>query len=473
MQSSKLYSILQNFDKYEQGRCRKFLQSPYFNVNQTLVDLYDLLIEDVNGKRKNKSLDKELIWKDLKLNGAYDDVRFRKYCSDLLKMLERYMSQEIYENTPLQQATYLIEAVGQKKMEKLYNTAMKTARMQSEQQPFRHSEYYFFQYDIEKKYYEMAQQELKRSEKSNVEKIANNLDIFYLSEKLRLFSSVINQQAFISHEYQLLFVDEIVSHIKKMNYDEVPPIALYYQVYLTSTESSNLQHYYKLKELLEKYGLAFPQSEALQLYYSAINYSIEKINSGDQSFLNELFDLYNDLINKKIIFVNNELSPWSFKNITVLALRLKKYAWTEDFILRYNEKLPPAFRGNAVTYNMAQLYFYQKKYDQVIEQLRNVEYEDMTYNLSSKAMLLATYYELDEVEPLYSLIDSFSAYLNRHKDIASDKRKDFSNLIKFTKKLLKVNPSDKKALEVLKQEVQATKRLASPNWLLEKIAELE
>jgi tetratricopeptide (TPR) repeat protein len=244
-------------------------------------------------------------------------------------------------------------------------------------------------------------------------------------------------------------------------------------VVLTTIDSENLKHYFKLKSLLKEHGLKFPKQEALQLYYSAINYCIRRINKSDQKFLEESFQLYNELVENEIIFINDELSPWDFKNIIVLALRLGKYNWTEGFILNYNHKLPETSRENAVTYNLAQLYFYQKQYEKVIEQLQNVEYEDVSYNLNSKSMLIATYYEMDEIEPLYSLFESFRAYLNRHKDISNERRKLYSNLIRITKKLTKLSPGDAKSLEKIKTEMTQTKNIASANWLKEKISELE
>lgn len=471
MRNTKLYSILEHFDKYEQNRLRKYLQSPYFNKNQTLVALFELLATDVNSE-KTKDFERENVWKLLKLPPPYDDVRFRKYYSDLLKLVEGFLCQQIYESNPVQQAADLILAVGKKKMEKLYNSTMKTARRLSQDQPFRHSQHHLQQYLIELNYYYMMEYETKRGERTNVEEIANNLDAFYLAEKLRIYSSVLTQQHFVSQEYKVKLIDEIVEHLRYNDYLDTPAVAVYFQIYLTVSEQDKFEHYFKLKELLDQYGLIFPKDEALTIYYSAINYCIRQINHGSLRFNEELFDLYNDLINKEIIFLNNELSPWTFRNIVVIANRLGRYEWTENFIMTYSEKIPEAYRENAVTYNLAQLYFYQKKYDKVIEQLRNVEYEDVSYNLNSKTMLLTTYYETDEHEPLYSLFESFRTYLNRQKELPTDKKDLYKNLIKFTKKLTRIMPGDDKALQKLKEEIATTGNVASLNWLQEKIEEL-
>ena len=105
--------------------------------------------------------------------------------------------------------------------------------------------------------------------------------------------------------------------------------------------------------------------------------------------------------------------------------------------------------------------------------MSNVEYEDVSYNLVSKSMLIATYFEMDEQEPLYSLFESFRVYLNRHNSIPDHRRKNYKNLIKFTKKLTKIMPGDQKAIGKIKEEVASSKNIASVNWLKEKIAELE
>ncbi|HRD82967.1 MAG TPA: hypothetical protein PLL53_19580 [Saprospiraceae bacterium] len=472
MRNTKLYSILEHFDKYEQNRLRKYLQSPYFNRNQTLIDLFDLLVEDANSEKK-KEIEKEDVWTLLRLKSLYDDVRFRKYYSDLLKLVEGFLAQQVYEADPVRQATDLLKAVGKKKMEKLYNSSVKTARHLSQNQPWRHAQHYLQQYQIEVNFYDIMAFETKRGARTNLEEIANNLDSFYLAEKLRIYASVLTQQTFVSQEYKVRLIDEIMAYLHAhKDHEETPAVAVYFQVLRTVTDQDNLEHYYRLKELLDQYGLLFPKHEAMELYGSALNYCIRQINHGNQGFLEELFILYNQLIDKEIIFLNDEFSPWDFRNIVVIALRLGRYEWVEKFIHDFNHKIPELNRDNTVTYTLAQLYFYQKKYDKVIEQLRNVEYDDVSYNLNSKTMLLMTYFETDEYEPLYSLFESFRTYLNRQKELSSDRKALYKNLIKFTKKLTKIMPGDKAEVKRLKEEIAATGNVASLNWIQEKIEEL-
>jgi len=471
MYKSKVYTILTYFDKIEQNRVRKYITSPYFNVNEHLVQLFELLIAHIN-TGNTVVMEKEPIWNRIFPDKTYNDTRFRKLCSDLLKLIEGYLAQQVFEENPLYQATYLIEAVGQRKMEKLYSSTMRSARRLSNQQLHRPANYYFYQYQVERNYYELSESDLNRAKISNIEKIINYLDRFFLAEKLRLYCETLIRRNVISHSYDILFIDEIIKHIDEFDYSDIPAISIYHQIQLSRTEFDNEEHYFKLKQLIEQHWDLFPNKQAKEIYTFAINYCIGKINKGKSKFLEEFILLNEDLL-KKGLLTEGELSPWKFKNIVTAALRLDMFDWTKNFINKYHDKIPEGYRSNAVTFNMSKVYWYEKDYDKVIELLREVEYEDIFYNLDSKVILLITYYEVDEIEPLYSLLDSFRVFLNRHKEIKLDKRQTYLNLIKFVKRLTKIMPGDQKAIDKLKKEVEETSGIANAKWLKEKIAEME
>ncbi len=471
MQNNKLFNILSYLDKSEIVRCRKYIHSPYFNNSDILSSLFDLFLQLV--EKDADSIPKERIWKKLYTATQYDDVRFRKLCSDLLKLIEGFLAQQLYEENPIRQATHLIEAVARKKMLKLYNTAMKTARLLSERQLFQPANHYFYEYQIERNYYEILSHQEKRVSKTNVENIVNNLDTFYLAEKLKYYCSVLSRQYQVSHEYKLLFIDEIISHLAKHNYENVPSISVYYQILLTQTEGENEIHYFKLKEYLKKYSHVFPIDEAYEIYTYALNYCIRMTNTGIKNFLNEYFIVYKELLSKEIInFSDEEHGPPHFKNIILASLRLGEFDWTEKFIHDYKDQLPSDQRENAVTFNLAQLYFYKKDYGKVIRYLHQVEYEDLTYNLNSKVILMCTFYELDEIEPLYSLIESFRVYLQRNNKIAANRKQNYINFIRFIKKLSKLISGDKKNIEKFIDELKITNGVVSSDWLKKKAMDL-
>jgi len=473
MQNNKVFSILQKFDKYEQNRLRKFVQSPYFNRNKRLEKLLELLLQDLGVEDPVISLDREKIWTKIGHKNKYDDVKLRKDFSDLLRLTEKFIAQEQYEKNGLYEAEFLLAGIHNKKIKKLEVGTTKMANRLLKRFPLKSSELYFHRFALEKQVFLLNQEIQANSEKKNIEAVSKNLDIFYISEKLRYYCYILGSKRIAVHDYDLKMIDEVIRQVENSDYKNIPVIAIYYQNYLTLSNGENEAHYFKLKTLLDKNALDFPKVEAFNLYSSTLNYCVRKINSGNGNFLQEYLEVIIDFLEKEIIFLDNYLDPKVFNNIIITALRLEKYNWVEKFIINYQAKLSLEFRENSVTFNIAILRWYQKKYDEVISLLREVEYESLYYNLRSKTTLLLTYYEVDEIEPLFSLLESFRTFLNRHKEIPPHSRQNYLNLIRFTKKLTRIIPRDKKSIEKLRKEITETKSLANKDWLLEKIAELE
>lgn len=468
--NNKLYTILRTFDKIEMNRLEKYILSPYFNKNQYLIQLFGLLMKNVESKNE-KELVKEEVWKILYQKEKYDDVRFRKLNSDLLKLVEGYLAQQLYDENALHQAIYLMEAVSRKKLDKLHNSTVKSAQDLSKKQQYRPANYYYYQFQIEKNYYKIR--DFQRDEKSNIEEIINNLDQFYLAEKLKYYLDILARQKVMSHEYNVLFIEEIKAHLEKVDYEAIPPVSIYYHIYLTYIYPENDEYYYKLRGLVQKNINTFPPDEAYSIYLTMLNYCIVKINKNSMPFNEEYVNMFDELLKNKIIIDQIEISPFNFRNAIVASNRLKRYEWAENLIINYQHKLPEEVRENTVKNNLAAVYFYQKKYDKVIELLREIELPDILATFNAKTLLLMTYYEQREDDALFSFLESFKMYINRHQNVAQERKNSFLNLIKFVKKIVELPPGDKKALQKLKDELEEIKRMASLNWLKEKVQELE
>jgi len=478
MKNTKIYNVLQNFNKLEQNRLRKFLKSPYFNSDEKIVELYDLVIKFMNGKSK-KDLPKETIWKKLTQKSIYDDVRFRKYCSDLLKHVENYLAYEHVENDKATKSYLTLDAIRSRKIEHLYNSYIRNSKKIASKTFDESARAHLNQYLVEKSLYEITESEIKRLDKSNIESISNHLDKFYFSEKLRFYTAALSQKSYIKEGYQIDFINELIEMVEKSPLLDIPSISIYYYCLLTLKENENLEHYYNLKEKLTNNALKFPKNEALSLYYGAINYCIRKNNKGDYQFADELFFLYNEMVTKEIILSETgEISPWDFKNIVGIGVFLKKYSWAENFISEFGNKIPEQYRDNAIRFNLGQLYFAQKKYQAVLEQLRDLEYEDLLSSLNAKTFTTSTFYELDEVDLLDSYIESFRVYLGRKtkkKDLNKARQQRYLRFLNLVKKLTKIIPGDKKAIEKIELDLLKNKQegLVGAKWLAEKIQELK
>ncbi len=469
----KVVKVIETFSPAELNRLEKFICSPYFNVNEQMIGLFNLLYETLK-KGELDELNKEAVFSELYPGKKYSDARFRKLCSDLLKLIEEFLAIEEFEENPLHEAGYLMKSIARRKIEPLYNSVLKSARRLSNRQYEVAASYYYHQYEIEKNYFYMLESEMKRETRLNLEQIAKNLDYFFMAEKLRYYATALSQKAFTTQEYQLLFMDEILTHLEQVDYSEIPQISVNLAVLKVYMYPDNEEYYYQLKSEIFRNIDRFPALEGREIFFAALNFCVRKGNKGKESFIRESFLLYKFALEKEYLYYHGELTPWSYKNIVFVGLRLKEFDWVEDFIHRYSQFLNDEHRDNAVTFNLARLYAYKGNFEKVLELLRMVEFADISYALGAKAMLLVTYYELDEIDALLSFLSTFRVFLNRKKkQLPEQRRRNYLNLIKYTQKLATLNPMDKGAISKLRKELEKSPQVADIQWLMEKLRELE
>jgi hypothetical protein len=469
--SNKLWQTLRCLDHEEHLRLLRFLRSPYFILSKTMAPLCEVFVRLI--ERGEEGFDRQQVWQKIFPELPYDDVNFRKYCSDLLRLTGEFMAQEMMVGEEAKRSIGTLAYAVQHKIEPLFKGAFRQAKAAVEQKPYRSTEDFLNAYTIERHYFAMMEFNVKVNARSNLEEISTHLDLFFWIEKLKLFSAMLSQQRTGNHPYKLHFMQQVVDFLRDYPVDEVPELAIYYYSFLTLYEEDQVAHYYNLRRLLDTYATVMPQQEAIELFDTALHYCTGKINKGDRSFFQEYFDVFEEAIQKGIFLQNGELATWRYTNIVAAALGLKKLDWAENFVEKFKSYLPADSRKNTYTFNLARVYRFQKKHDEVLDLLQNVEYEDIGVNLISKLTLLITHYERKDHEVLNSFIESFRVFLNRHKNIPQQRRRSYLNFLKYTRQLIRLIPGDKPALAKLREEVSREKAtIVNHEWLLEKIGEL-
>ena len=335
MRNFKLFQILSQFDKLEQNRIRKFISSPYFNKDKVVLALFELVVAEINAGSQGE-WPKERIWAKLATELPFDDTRLRKYQSDLLKLIEQYLIQQEFEADTFASQAYLLRSIKKKKLRKLHNSTLKTVKEIPEKTPHRDGNYYLGQFLVETSYDQLISDfEEKKTEKTNLEEMSKLLDYFYIGEKLKIYCEVLSRKKFAKHEYDISLIDEILSFAERFEYQEIPFIAIYYQIFKMYVEPQEVNHYYKFQNLLSESSHFFPSSQEKVFYDFAQNYCINQLNQGNSLFLKELFGVYKDVIAKGFFTIEGRMESLEFRNIVVVGLRMGEYEWTENFINNY------------------------------------------------------------------------------------------------------------------------------------------
>jgi len=258
---------------------------------------------------------------------------------------------------------------------------------------------------------------------------------------------------------------QIFDYINDKDLESYPGINVYRVILQMLELPADTQYFFTLKKLLKLHAADFPHQELKELYFYAINYCIRKVNQGEQGFLKELFVIYKECLKENVLIEDEQMSPWTFKNLVGVGLRLKEFQWVEQFIKDNNDLLAEEFRENAFNYNMAELYYYRNDFDKAVNHLNKVEFSDVYYSFDTKKILMKIYFEQDEIDALLSLIASFKIFIKRNVSVSEGNKEAYNNFINVIQQFIKL-ATQKSAPELLKS-IENTKPLADRNWLLE------
>ncbi|MBC8046736.1 MAG: hypothetical protein H7Y00_08075 [Fimbriimonadaceae bacterium] len=470
MFQNKSIAILRTFTQQEMRQFDEFLRSPFFNKNQTIVQLFEK-IKPFYPAFETNELERNNLYKLIYGNENYEEQKLRYLMTDLTKQLEEYLCYKAISNEELFKMHLLLYTYRIRKLERPFFSTVKLAEKMLEDWPRRDVSHAFYEYLIEEDKYKYASDQKEHLSKSNLQKVVDDLDKYFILNKMRYSAEIINNKNVVAINYKLFLYEEIMNHLRINPLDHVPAAKVYYTIILTLIEPDNKQHYNALLLLLEEHKNIFSKEELFDMYVFAKNFCIRKINQGYTDYIRDLFELYKIILNNKIIFRDNSLSQFDYKNIVYLGLRVEEMDWVKSFIIKYNDYLDPKYRNNAYTYNLASYYYFMKNYDEALTLLRSVEFTDIYYHLDSKSLLLKIYYDQNETEAFFSLVEAFKVYIKRNNLIPTSQKNSYYNMIKFVSKLFKWKLNPKNTLSHIEEEIENTKPLADINWIRKKLEE--
>lgn len=301
------------------------------------------------------------------------------------------------------------------------------------------------------------------------------LDTYFIIRKLKMSCEMLNRSRLLNISIDLHLLEPLLQYIgsRKDHFFQVPVVWLYYLLSKQLLTIQDPQYFTEIKSILHQKFKEIP--DAKSVYTHLQNVCIVQINHGNSVYVNELFELYADQIENEILFQRGFLSQWDYKTIITLGLRLDKKEWTLQFIENYKNQLPEFLAENAYNYNKANYLYEIGSFKEALQNLRQVQFTDVFYKLSARALLLKIYFRLQDWEGLDHSLATFASLLKRDKSIPStqsDAYQIFIDLVKKGSRIMQKRDfwSEKKfndAREKLFAEISEKGESANLRWLLE------
>lgn len=462
MNKSKLISALRVLEEKELRSLRLFVASPYFNQKEELSRLLEYLLGLWPGFDA-KGLDKEQAFSAVFPGAPYDDKQFRYLASNLYKLVEQFWVAEQQQQETLRNETLLMDCLSERQLVKGFRQSHRRMEQYIRQEKARNSQYFLQELQWAEARERHFERQRLRQYDASIQKAADMLDRYYYLRRLRFACGMLDRQTIIKGDYDLNISSHWLAHLQHQQFFGEPLIELYFTIFQALLDEDERAHFDRLEAMLARHSSSISSESLKDIYLFAINYCARKIRQGEEEYVGRALQLYLDGIESEILLDNSYLSPWAFTNVVKLALRLRRYHWIEHFIQRYARSLPEAFRENALHYNLAELYYYTRRFEEAQERLNRVAFSDMNYYLGARVLLAKIYYEAGEMEPLISLLAAFTIFLKRNKQISSGLKQTYLN---FCGLLFRIVRGSRREWGRLGEKIRTIRLLTDRNWLL-------
>ncbi len=453
MIKSDLIQIFKKLTKQDRRNLRQFVRSPYFNRREEVILLYDYIHKNLD--LVQPILDKETVCGILFPNEpAYTSAQMDYTMSFLLQVIRSYLVQDELEKEVIGNRLRLHKALDSRGLHKFAQKELDAVKETIHSTKHRNAGFHRSQYDILLSEY-LVLARGKRSNPLPLQSLSDALDVYYLAETLRLATEIQSHVRVAEHPYEQPLLKSVLQHSER--YSGHPAVVAYYLVYHcfddTSIEVAEA-NFQKLKIILETQAHLFPPVELRSLYLSAINYCIRRVNAHHTQYYAEILSLYKTGLINGALMENGVLSPFSYRNIAIIAIKLGEFQWVAQFLEQYRMMLPDKDRKNWYEFYQAVMYYRQGNFSEAMDLLRPLKFNEASFNLDARCMIMQIYYQISETNLLDSMLDSTKMFLLRHDDVGYVKE-NYDNFVKYLKKITQLMPSDLTERAKLKSEIES------------------
>ncbi len=468
MKKTILFQIFQKLSTIELRRLRPFSESPYFNRRSDLIVLIDYLINEQN--KRNPNFERNVVYQYVYNGEAFDLVKFRLLLSRTLKLIETFLAVNQFMQNESAINFNTLKGYRQMNEEKAFIKQLKIVKSNQKQEPYRNLDFWHQSYLTEYEYYDFVQSH-NRNKDTNLQEMVDIFDTYFMATKLKQACLLVSHERISVKKYEEGIIDAIIEFLhKRPDLLDISVISIYYHAYITLTDDNAEEHFKTLRKIMRDSHQLFSATENRDIALIAINYCIRQANVGKTEYLNEMFSLFEESLKENYLLENDELNHITYNNIATLAIRLEKFKWVKHFINDFKEKLGAKYRENYYKFNMAKLYYWERNYDDAMRYLSKIKSQDVFLILRAKNMMVKIYFERKEIDALESLLQSLKSFIRRQK-INDFFKEQFNNTIKFTYKLIKLQPYDLEARANLYEEISNTKLLVEKKWFLQQLSQ--
>ncbi len=477
MENSKLLSHLRTFSREEGRDFHRWLLSPVHNRSGKLAPFFEYLRKSApqyHGRRLKIENVHKFLYRDL----PFKEIRIQQLMTEMLQQLYDFWIYQRQKASPIERQMTLWKELSRRNLKLYAESVQKDIEKLLDSSAYESDRYNYAHFEFAREEHELIFALGQRDREPKLQEVSDSLDHFYYYQKLKFYCSSLMLARFSKIEYNFALITEILEKVDEANYSHHYGIQYYRHAVYALLDKGD-EHFFAMKALLQEQLLGEAAEDLQAMLLAARNYCIKKLNSNRREFLEELYELYQLEIKQGLIYVNGKIPAATYKNISTTAILLKRFDWLEQFLTDNQQAVSPG----SYHFNVAILRFSQGRYEEVVNLFEKADYDEVLLNLSAKAWLLKTYYELSLQQPendqyedrLEAHITAFTAFLNRKRRSLPEHYLYYLNLARFSREMIRHSRPynfDAEQLKSTLDKVLSIREVAEKGWLKRKIQAL-
>lgn len=478
MHSSNLFSTLRTLNKEEFKRFGDMVRSPFFNTNQTLVSLYDL-IKKYFPDLTHKALDKRAIFKKIYQNEEYNDNRMRLLTHRMNLLAEEFLLQTSIKESKSWPKIFLLGEFKKRRLLKAYSKHLVEARKINFDENKNTNEFYFVQYTLEQN--NIAAQITKNLDANEKALMKAQLSLTNESINCFMIATVLKNALFAENiryrmkaDYKPGMLDIVLEHLKSNDYSAHPIVMIYYYLNLLILEPDAFDNYHKVKQIFFENEEDLHLFDVINIYINLENYLWKLYRRGITDRKDELFELYMRRLKKNKYKLGGYMPNQIYKRIVRVALMNGDTEYAEKFIKKYKSELNPEFKTGVYNFACSLCSFHEGDYGKALEYLAIAQNEDISHKIDVKNLTLFINYDQQDFESLRLGLDSYRHFIGKNMTISDQVKNRASTVIRFLNKLMRLNSKyDEFEVNKLKQNIEESTDLENREWFIERAHRLK
>lgn len=474
--------ILKSFSIEDIKSLGDFLKSPYFNSKETVVKLYKEIAK-MHPEYRPEKFEYERMYKKI-YGGEFKEQTMKNLYSEFGGLLKKFVAHQYVEENESAFNVSLIYGLHRKNA---YNQSLKsieTYRTKINQRKEKDEEDVLVMFMMDKirnlDYISAGKYTLEEYH-SNLnlcidEILCHFLETFFVYGKDDLITlkayNVKKKKDYLKEAFLESFDAEkfFISGEKHFATQSLKIRFLFFKYYYNEVSD---EEYLNLVKLIFDNLSGFTSELKIECWNNLVTLLLLRFIPKDKKYYKEVLRInkYFDELN----FIGNSPKakiPISlFRDVFGTALVINDFEWAEYFIKKYNKHLEGAIE-NERNYSMGRLSFQLKKYEESLEYLSKVVFQQVYEKINVRFYLLMNYIELKSYQSAISMLNSIRQFYLESKELPEMFAVLIESSLKFFREIIRAEENNKKLDYSVLKEAENAGRYFQKQYLLNKIKQL-